>query len=639
MNKPDYPIIDQTTLKILENMPQGLMIVGFDKQVKFINDFALKLMGYDRDDYNEIPDKTCHHFVCPSEVDNCPFIDLNLKINAKKTILIRKDKKENPIVKTCSIVMFEGAKALLETFIDISEWEKSKEEIKKKDNFIETVFESLDYPFYVIDVNTYEVLMSNKSAKNRSPNVNNSDQIKCHKLIYNSDSPCGSQNHPCPMEKVKNTKRSVIIESMHTNKDEIDIPVEIHAHPIFDTNGEVVQMIEYTIDISERKSAEKEKNEMQKQVFQSGKLASIGVLASGVAHELNNPLTAILGFSSYIETKSKDKKTVELIGKISKSAYRMKSIIDHLRVYSRKPSTKDWRQVDINEVIDNAFILLGKTLTNNNIETNLNFQENISTFFGDPNQLESIFQNLVTNSIDAFETCEDLEDKLISFTTKVYGQNIVIIYEDNAGGMRPEVVDKMFDPFYTTKEIGKGTGLGMSISMEIISKHKGKMSVQSEDKKGTIFNLVFPIIQQNNPINENNEATQEPITVKANPDLKKKKILAIDDEDIILELLSESLSDDFIIETVTDSKIAIEKIEKDNYDLIITDIFMPNLSGIEVIKKIKEMGKVTPIIVISGNSEQSQPVKDAIEAGAAASLAKPFTDIKNLANVIKQYIK
>ena len=251
--------------------------------------------------------------------------------------------------------------------------------------------------------------------------------------------------------------------------------------------------------IIERKNMEQEKENVQSQLIQSSKLASIGVLASGIAHELNNPLTTVMGHSQLLKNvKNNPDKVEEKAGKIHFSAQRMKSIVDHLRTYSRESKSEDWQQFAISKPINNALEFLSSQLKLRNISLKISSPDDplfsstdqLCRVYGDMTQLESVFQNLLVNSRDAFEEIKDDREKCISITLEEE-DCIRVVYEDNATGMTKDVMDNIFDPFFTTKETGKGTGLGMSISKNIIEEHKGSIVVESEHGKGSKFTMTF----------------------------------------------------------------------------------------------------------------------------------------------------
>jgi len=260
----------------------------------------------------------------------------------------------------------------------------------------------------------------------------------------------------------------------------------------------------------------------QAQLVQSGKLASIGELAAGVAHELNQPLMVIRGNIQLINRNLRKNRLdsaqlIEQLEPVERNTKRMMNIINHLRTFSRQ-SHSEFQSVDINKTIDDSFLMLGEQLRMRNIEMRQNLDADLPKVKGDANQLEQVILNLITNARDAIISIDDLEKnktdhefkgmiEIITRTVKPVtnpkknangkqksGNCIEILIKDNGGGISPEAIEKIFDPFFTTKEVGKGTGLGLSISYGIIKDHQGVIDVVKTGTEGTTIRIRLPIV-------------------------------------------------------------------------------------------------------------------------------------------------
>ncbi len=398
-----------------------------------------------------------------------------------------------------------------------------------------------------------------------------------------------------------------------------------------------VKLINY---LNERKSVDKEKEQMRAQLIQSAKLASIGTLVSSIAHELNNPLTSIIGHSQLLKTvKNNPQKIVDKADVINNASLRMKSIIDHLRTFARKSKNSDWRLLEISRPINNAMGFLKKQLELNGIAVSVSFTDSLSNVSGDMIQLESVFQNLLVNSKDAFEEVKDNRKKLIKISSLVEGETIKIIFEDNAVGMTKNKLNKIFDPFYTTKEAGKGTGLGLSITKNIIDEHKGTILVKSDSGKGTQFIITFPL-EKDCELSNLSMHGELPSTISLKKeDQKRAKILIIDDEPEVVELLYECMGEPFDTYTVVDPLKAIELIEEKEFDLILTDLKMPKASGLDVLWQAKKNQPKTPVVIMSGFGKDNKELKYALSQGAKGYIPKPFGDSDELINCLESHIK
>jgi signal transduction histidine kinase len=244
--------------------------------------------------------------------------------------------------------------------------------------------------------------------------------------------------------------------------------------------------------------------ETQSQLIQTGKLASIGELAAGIAHELNQPLMVIRGNTQlFSRMMNKSKDTVDQLpaffDTVERNTERMIQIINHLRSFSRQSGT-EMKPVDINQVINDAFLMIGEQLRLHNIETVRTSVENLPTIKGNPYQLEQVVLNLIANARDAIESYQPAENeyrkkKLIKITTRLKNgskEAVEILFSDTGCGIRQEDKEKIFDPFFTTKAVGKGTGLGLSITYGILQEHNGYLEIVDTSPGHTTFSIVLP---------------------------------------------------------------------------------------------------------------------------------------------------
>ncbi|MGK5089397.1 response regulator [Bdellovibrionota bacterium FG-2] len=270
--------------------------------------------------------------------------------------------------------------------------------------------------------------------------------------------------------------------------------------------------------ILELQTAERERERLKGQLYHSAKQASVGTLAAGIAHELNNPLAVVVAYVEQFLAALKEPlsgprdngksatmapdKLEEIEGYLSmiaKSTTRMNLIVNNLLAYAHQSESTVWREVDVNEVIRSSLLFLKGSFEKNHIASPFVLGSDLPPVWGDTGQLESVFTNLMANSRDAFETVKDDREKQVTLSSARSAKgDVLIVYEDNAGGMTAETLQRVFDPFFTTKEVGKGTGLGMSVTFGVVENHKGTISVESEFGKGTKFTLTFPACQAKN---------------------------------------------------------------------------------------------------------------------------------------------
>ena len=272
------------------------------------------------------------------------------------------------------------------------------------------------------------------------------------------------------------------------------VPILTSASLLQDESGKIIGTLGIFKDLTEKKKLEEELNKTQAHLIQAGKMRALGELVAGVAHELNNPLMAADTFLYVIREKlDKEDENQRRLELIQQCHDRIAKIINHLRDFSRQ-SKLAFRKIDINEPIENALMITGQQLLNHGIRLMRNFSPNLPKIWGDKNQLEQVFLNLISNARDAMEKVERKRELAIA-TSLIHdnaSDDVEVIVRDTGRGIPPEDMDKIFDPFFSTKEVGKGTGLGLSICYGIIEAHGGHIEVESKLDAGTTFRVFLP---------------------------------------------------------------------------------------------------------------------------------------------------
>ncbi len=237
----------------------------------------------------------------------------------------------------------------------------------------------------------------------------------------------------------------------------------------------------------EMKSEELRKT--QEQLVQAGKLASTGQLAAGVAHELNNPLTTVSGYAQlllkHLNKKDPNYKKIEAMAEESQ---RCKAIIKNLLDFSRPPARKDYQTLNLNIPLKNTLSLVEEQMRLQNIKIIKNLDSHLPRIKANPSQLEQVFMNIVSNALDSMPNGGELRT-----VTRKIDNGVGITFTDTGCGIKSENLDKVFNPFFTTKRPGRGVGLGLSVSYGIIREHGGEIGIESEEEKGSTFTISFPI--------------------------------------------------------------------------------------------------------------------------------------------------
>ncbi len=377
---------------------------------------------------------------------------------------------------------------------------------------------------------------------------------------------------------------------------------------------------------------EEEKEKLTDQLHQAQKMETIGTLAGGIAHDFNNTLSIIMGF---IELALSDKNNPESVStKLSRAlegCNRAKDIISQLLRLSRQ-TNEEKQPIRMNHFLMDSLKLIRSMLPATiDIQTKIAPHEDGTLVMVDTTQMYQLLLNLSSNAAHAMKAGGRLTIRLIrvhlesdleragAFGKLSSGPYFQLVIEDTGTGIKAEILDRIFDPYFTTKEIGKGTGMGLSIVAAVVRAHHGSISVDSEPGRGTTFNILLPICKGT----EQTVAT-EPSTRRSS---RNARILLVDDEEMILDVEKDMLEK--IGYRVTTKANPIEALDlfrrkPDHFDLLITDMTMPGMTGNHLIKAVLEIRPKMPIVICSGFSDQISRDK-AQRIGATCYMDKPLS--------------
>ncbi|MEO6874094.1 MAG: ATP-binding protein [Opitutaceae bacterium] len=315
----------------------------------------------------------------------------------------------------------------------------------------------------------------------------------------------------------------------------------------------------------------------QEQLIQSEKLSAVGQFVAGVAHELNNPLTAVIGFSELLQTAQTDDKTKVHLDRIAKSAHRCHKIVHSLLSFARQQAPER-KLVELHILLDEVLEIMAYDLRTSNVTVVKEFAPSLPPIMADPHQLQQVFVNILSNARQAIEPSQ--REGRIVIRTHVADGWVMIEFQDNGPGIKPQHLARIFDPFFTTKPAGKGTGLGLSLSYGLIQEHGGKIVAQSELGHGATFVIELPVAT-NTTLTHRRSGTPFPFSPAGKP--TGKSVLVIDDEQWILDLASELLRiEGHHVETAGSGQQAIELMARQKFDVLVSDWKMPGLNGIRL---------------------------------------------------------
>ncbi len=476
---------------------------------------------------------------------------------------------------------------------DVTERLQMMEALRRSEERYRTMLDEMEEAYYEVDLEGNFVFFSD---------------ALCRQLDYSREEIVGmSYKIYVPPENAKtvyevyNTvfrtgEPRKLFTSSQIRKDGTRVYTEDSIFPMRDDEGKITGFRGISRDITDRKQREEEKKQLEQKAQFASRLASVGELASGVAHEINNPLTAVIGYAHLLldrkDIPADIKRDVEVI---NEGAQRVAGIIKKLLVFARQ--TKPERTyVDINEILNTTLELRAYSLQSNNIKVILQLDPDLLMTVADPGQLQQVFLNLIMNA--------ETEVKLVhgggklSIKTEQMSDNLRVSFKDNGLGIAKENLERIFNPFFTTRKVGQGTGLGLSVCHGIVTEHKGRIWAESHLGRGATFIVELPIV------NENKQLEMPQPVVRETRKAAKAKILVVDDEFMVRQFVSQILAEEgHEVEVVDSAEGALQEVNSKQYQAIMLDIKMPGMSGIELYQLLQ---KISPrladkVVFITGD--------------------------------------
>lgn len=412
----------------------------------------------------------------------------------------------------------------------------------------------------------------------------------------------------------------------YVRKDGAQLPVQLGISAMYDESGVITGFLGIAIDISEKLKAEDEQRRLQEQVHQNHKMDVLGHLAGGIAHDFNNMLAGIMASAELLKRRiAEDDKNMRFVNTIINAASRSAELTRELLAFSRKGQIT-FVPVSIHETIDSVIALLERTIDKNiTIETRLLAENPVVT--GDAVLLQSALLNLAVNSRDAmpsggtlsFATTTVTLDATIELTQPFEitpGQFLELTLSDTGTGMTKDVIEHIFEPFYTTKGHGKGTGLGLATVYGTIKNHHGAINIYSEPGMGTVFKVYLPA------------CCEEPHTTDAFESVSGSGgILIIDDESILRSVAQDLLEDlGYTVFVAEDGNQALEIYTREScqIQLVLLDMIMPGLSGKETLLRLRELNPEVKVLFCSGFHREGTN-DELIQLGAQGFIQKPYS--------------
>ncbi len=624
---------------------------------------------------------------------------------------------------------------------------------RQLNEFLLSILESLAHPLCVINTSDYTVEIANSAASG----ARSVQGMHCYDLFHGASEPC--RDTPCPVSEVMKIKKAVSMEHIHRDNEGNLIYQEVHGYPIFDKEGNVVQVIEHWQDVTQRRKAEEalreseeryrlhfenvgdviysidrefkvtsvspsveqvlgykpeeivgksitelnllkpeywdqvfrnssrvfegeqsgpteyefitkdgrkkigevtgaplfkngevvavisiardvtEHRHLESQLRQAQKLEAVGQLAGGVAHDFNNLLTVILGRVQLALTElAEDSPMFENLHEVQTAGERATELTRQLLAFSRKQLIQP-KSMNLNDTLSGMKKLL-RRLIREDIDLQMDLSPDLNNVMADQGQMEQVVVNLVVNSRDAMseggriviETCNvELDENYASQHASVKpGRYALLAITDTGHGINKEIQGRIFEPFFTTKPEGKGTGLGLSTVYGIVKQHGGNIWVYSEEGSGTTFKVYLPAVLT--------RQMKSRVPEQKNSPRGSENILLVEDEQNVRSLAAKVLSDlGYTVREAENGQHALELLsDHATHALLLTDIIMPELSGIKLAEEYTRRFPKGKILFISGYTERAIYRNGMLKEGADL-LQKPFTPLK-LAQKVREVL-
>jgi|GEM_PF-800541 len=586
---------------MIENVEELAIAADANGRIVYANAASLRFCGYEKEelvglDVDHIFDLTT---LQRSQITKCLAEESAKNFEATA---IRKDRSLFPVYISMSPLRSEAAaRGLAIIATNISERNRSRKALIDSHVRFLTVLDSIDADIYVADMDSYEILLINKHM--RESFGDNLVGKTCYEVFRNEAGPCSN----CTNKQLVDSKGKPAGPCVWEGKNRITGKWYInYDRAIKWVDGRLVRL-QIATDITRIKDLEKESLRIQAQLQQAQKMEAIGTLAGGIAHDFNNILSAVIGYTEIVlgdiaEGSPQHRNLQEVL----KAGNRARDLVNQILMFSRQ-TEKELKPVQINQIVIETLKLLRASLpTTIRIEPNLHSN---SAVLADPTQIHQVMMNLCTNASHAMRekggqlkielSDIDLDGSFIDQHPYLSaGTYINLRVSDTGHGMEAKVTDRIFDPFFTTKERGEGTGMGLAVVLGIVKSHGGTITVSSNVDQGSSFDVFLPVIER-----EANAQIRPKIIMPTGTE----HILFVDDEKSLVDLgfqILERLGYDVTTRTSSVEALELFMAQPDKFDLVITDMTMPNMTGDELAAKLMAIRADIPVILCTGYSER-----------------------------------
>src|SRR6266436_1847829 len=603
--------------ELFESLQEGIYITTPDGAILDVNPALVSMLGYNSKEdvlkrqVQEIFVDRTERKTIKEQVERQPLIQ------GQEITLIRKDGTSIVCLNTAAAVRDNGGRVVRYqgALMDITERREMERRLHQQQEFARRLVDNFPDLILVLDAASHYTFVSP-----RCKDVLGYEVEETQKMEF------GSCTHPEDLPAVLSLYKDIIAGKQIFASLEIRVRhkqgewrrIRFNFSPLSDERGNIEGVVLSGRDVTDLKR-------LEEQLIQAEKLAAMGQMLAGVAHELNNPLTAILGVTELLrEREGTDDSTKRQLELTHRQARRAARIVQNLLEFSR-PASPHKKILDVNNLLERTLQLQEHSLRRNNIAVDFRPQPDLPGVIGDANQLIQVFLNLVTNAEQAILEIRDTGR--IQIRPSHNDNHVMVTVQDDGIGIRPEALPRIFDPFYTTKRPGGGTGLGLSICMSIIREHGGNIEAEILPAGGSAFTICLPVASAESPETvsapkESGAMSSDEVRPAADL-LRGRAVLVLDDEESLRMLLQEGLSAHGLrVGSAATTDEALALLERSSYDVFLCDLHLSSggffVNGREAAGRILEAaGAQKPALIfmtgdlVEGSQEaegQSEPV-------------------------------
>jgi signal transduction histidine kinase/CheY-like chemotaxis protein len=514
----------------------------------------------------------------------------------------------------------------------------AKAKIQQQREVLQYVIDSLDHPFYIVNANNYQIEIANAVTQRAC------SQNTCYALLHKRSEPCKGIKNTCPLEMIKKTKKPVVMEHVHFDKEGQPINVEVHGFPIFDQAGHIIQMIEYFLDITARKQAEIALIQAKEEADAANRAKSEFI--ANMSHEIRTPMNAVIGFSEILASKITDKKHKNYLNSIQTAGKSLLTLINDILDLSKIEAGRldiQYEPVNPPVIFTELQQIFSREIAEKNLEWIMEIDETLPpALFLDETRLRQVLLNLIGNAI---KFTDSGYVKLCA--NKIYTEDdhskvdLILAVEDSGIGIPADQQTVIFESFkqqdgQSTRQYG-GTGLGLAISKRLIEMMNGHIFVESTPGKGSRFEIALHEVKVASTLPF---ATQDNTFTPDNITFEKVRVLVVDDIESNRDLIEEYLSQvNLEVVSAENGQVALRFVEEYHPALILMDIRMPKMDGYEACRHLKDNPNTVDIPIIALTASATLNEKASIEAhGFDGYLAKPV-NISELLSELSHYLK